>query len=134
MQILDSILLPTLGITRKPGKDLTTLGMLKISLNTIHENNEHRNRCSFTTNCPFRKPIRFHLHSDWDDSIRRGYLVYKQVCSTCHSLDKIAFRNLVDVCFTEDEAKEMAANETYKDGPDAEGIFLLNLWVNIEES
>lgn len=54
-------------------------------------------------------------------SIRRGYLVYKQVCATCHSLDRIAWRNLVDVAFTEEEAKAMAAEVEYKDGPDAEG-------------
>ena len=27
-------------------------------------------------------------------SIRRGYEVYRQVCAACHSLDRIAFRNL----------------------------------------
>jgi len=54
-------------------------------------------------------------------SIRRGYFVYKQVCSTCHSLDRIAWRNLVDVAFTDAEVKEMASQVEYKDGPDAEG-------------
>lgn len=54
-------------------------------------------------------------------SIRRGYEVYSQVCSTCHSLDRIAYRNLVDTCFTEEEAKEMAAERDFEDGPDEEG-------------
>jgi len=54
-------------------------------------------------------------------SIRRGFLVYKQVCATCHSLDRIAWRNLVDVAFTEEEIKAMAAEVEYKDGPDQEG-------------
>jgi ubiquinol-cytochrome c reductase cytochrome c1 subunit len=54
-------------------------------------------------------------------SIRRGFLVYKQVCATCHSLDRIAWRNLVDVAFTEAEIKQMASEVEYKDGPDQEG-------------
>ena len=28
-------------------------------------------------------------------SIRRGFQVYRQVCASCHSINKIAFRNLV---------------------------------------
>lgn len=38
-------------------------------------------------------------------SIRRGYEVYRQVCAACHSMDRIAFRNLVDVIYSEDEVK-----------------------------
>jgi len=54
-------------------------------------------------------------------SIRRGHQVYKTVCATCHSLDRVAYRNLVDVCYTEDEAKAMAAEVDYVDGPNGEG-------------
>uniref|UniRef100_A0A2K6MT33 Cytochrome c1 n=1 Tax=Rhinopithecus bieti TaxID=61621 RepID=A0A2K6MT33_RHIBE len=42
-------------------------------------------------------------------SIRRGFQVYKQVCSSCHSMDFVAYRHLVGVCYTEDEAKALAA-------------------------
>lgn len=38
-------------------------------------------------------------------SIRRGYEVYKQVCAACHSMQYIAYRNLVGVTHTEAEAK-----------------------------
>ena len=41
-------------------------------------------------------------------SIRRGYQVYKQVCSACHSMEYLAFRNLVGVSHTEDEVKAIA--------------------------
>ena len=41
-------------------------------------------------------------------SIRRGYQVYKQVCSACHSMRYLAFRNMVDIAYTEDEAKAIA--------------------------
>lgn len=41
-------------------------------------------------------------------SVRRGYQVYKQVCSACHSMEYLAFRNLVGVSHTEAEAKAIA--------------------------
>ncbi|KAK9674897.1 cytochrome c1 [Basidiobolus ranarum] len=54
-------------------------------------------------------------------SIRRGYQVYKEVCSTCHSLDRIAFRNLIDVSHTEDEVKALAEEIEVEDGPNDVG-------------
>lgn len=54
-------------------------------------------------------------------SIRRGHKVYTQVCSTCHSLERIAYRHLVDVCYTELEAKALAQDVQVQDGPDGEG-------------
>jgi ubiquinol-cytochrome c reductase cytochrome c1 subunit len=43
------------------------------------------------------------------NSIRRGYQVYRGVCATCHSLNRIAFRNMDGVAYTTEELKEMAA-------------------------
>ncbi|KAI8078243.1 cytochrome C1 family-domain-containing protein [Gilbertella persicaria] len=54
-------------------------------------------------------------------SIRRGYQVYREVCSACHSLDRIAWRNLIGVSHTEDEVKAMAEEFEYQDGPDDNG-------------
>lgn len=34
--------------------------------------------------------------------------MYKQVCSSCHSMDYMAYRHLVGVCYTEEEAKALA--------------------------
>lgn len=56
-----------------------------------------------------------------DSSIRRGYQVYREVCSSCHSLDRIAWRNLVGVSHTVDEVKAMAEEVEYDDGPDDAG-------------
>ncbi|EKD03792.1 electron transporter, transferring electrons within CoQH2-cytochrome c reductase complex [Trichosporon asahii var. asahii CBS 8904] len=56
-------------------------------------------------------------------SIRRGYQVYREVCAACHSLDRIAWRNLVGTSYTADEAKAMAAEFEYKDGPNDEGEY-----------
>jgi ubiquinol-cytochrome c reductase cytochrome c1 subunit len=54
-------------------------------------------------------------------SVRRGYQVYKQVCSSCHSMEYIAFRNLVGVTHTEKEARALAEEVMVKDGPDEDG-------------
>ncbi|KAM8967882.1 cytochrome c1, heme protein, mitochondrial [Pelodytes ibericus] len=54
-------------------------------------------------------------------SVRRGYQVYKQVCSACHSLQYLAFRNLVGVTHTEEEAKTIAEEFEIVDGPDETG-------------
>ncbi|KAJ7338272.1 hypothetical protein JRQ81_011026 [Phrynocephalus forsythii] len=54
-------------------------------------------------------------------SVRRGYQVYRQVCSACHSMRFLAFRNLVGVTHTEDEAKALAAEFEVQDGPDKDG-------------
>ena len=35
--------------------------------------------------------------------------MYRGVCATCHSLNRIAFRNMDGVAFTTEELKEMAA-------------------------
>ncbi|KAJ8522723.1 hypothetical protein ONZ45_g733 [Pleurotus djamor] len=54
-------------------------------------------------------------------SIRRGYQVYREVCAACHSLDRIAWRNLVGVSHTADEARAMAEEVEYEDGPNDQG-------------
>lgn len=50
-------------------------------------------------------------------------MVYKQVCSTCHSLERIKFRNLVGNVLTEDETRAVAASVDVTDGPDEYGEF-----------
>lgn len=41
--------------------------------------------------------------------VQRGFQVYKEVCSACHSLKHVAFRNLADLGYTENEVKAIAA-------------------------
>ncbi|XP_066139344.1 cytochrome c1, heme protein, mitochondrial-like [Euwallacea fornicatus] len=65
-------------------------------------------------------------HNGWFNSldhasIRRGYEVYKQVCAACHSLRFIAYRNLVGVSHTEEEAKAEAEEQMITDGPNEQG-------------
>lgn len=54
-------------------------------------------------------------------SIRRGYQVYKQVCSACHSMKFISYRHLRDIAFTESELKAEAAEIKVMDGPNDQG-------------
>jgi ubiquinol-cytochrome c reductase cytochrome c1 subunit len=54
-------------------------------------------------------------------SIQRGFQVYKEVCSACHSLHLVAFRNLTEIGFSEAEAKEIAKNYNIPDGPNDSG-------------
>ena len=49
----------------------------------------------------------------WDVAqLQRGYQVYKEVCSACHSLKYVAFRNLRELGYTEAEVQAEAASWT----------------------
>jgi ubiquinol-cytochrome c reductase cytochrome c1 subunit len=46
----------------------------------------------------------------WDMAqLQRGYKVYKEVCSACHSLKFVAFRNLAELGYSEAQVKAEAA-------------------------
>jgi ubiquinol-cytochrome c reductase cytochrome c1 subunit len=42
--------------------------------------------------------------------VQRGFQVYKEVCSSCHSLKLVAFRNLQELGYSEAEVKAIANN------------------------
>lgn len=54
-------------------------------------------------------------------AMQRGFQVYKEVCSTCHSLNLVNFRNLQELGFNEDEVKAIAAEYNIVDGPNGDG-------------
>lgn len=54
-------------------------------------------------------------------SVQRGLQVYNEVCASCHGLKYVAFRNLVDIGFSEDQAKAIAAEKVVIDGPNDDG-------------
>ncbi|MCB2107150.1 MAG: cytochrome c1 [Rhodobacteraceae bacterium] len=47
--------------------------------------------------------------------LQRGYQVYKEVCSSCHSMNYVAFRNLEDLGYSEGQVKAVAAEYEYPD-------------------
>lgn len=52
---------------------------------------------------------------------QRGFKVYKEVCSGCHSMNLIAYRNLGDLGFNEQQIKAIASDSLVEDGPNDEG-------------
>jgi len=56
--------------------------------------------------------------------IQRGYKVYREVCSACHSMRLLSFRDLSRAGgpeFSEAQVKALAAEFEVEDGPDEEG-------------
>ena len=56
-------------------------------------------------------------------ALRRGFTVYRQVCATCHSLERMRWRELVGVTHTKEEVKDLAKEVDVVDGPNSEGEF-----------
>jgi ubiquinol-cytochrome c reductase cytochrome c1 subunit len=57
-------------------------------------------------------------------SLQRGYQVYTEVCSSCHSMKYLSYRNLYEPGgpeFNEEEAKAIAASFEVIDGPNSDG-------------
>ena len=52
---------------------------------------------------------------------QRGLKVYKEVCSGCHSMNLIAYRNLGDLGFSEQQIKAIASDSLVEDGPNEDG-------------
>ena len=75
-----------------------------------------------------------YLKTDWSfkglfgkfdrSSLQRGYQVYTEVCSSCHSMKYLSYRNLAEKGgpeFSLEQAKAIAASFEVKDGPNADG-------------
>ena len=54
-------------------------------------------------------------------AIQRGYKVYREVCSGCHSMNLLYYRDLLDIGFSNDEVKAIAAEHDVLDGPNDDG-------------
>jgi ubiquinol-cytochrome c reductase cytochrome c1 subunit len=58
------------------------------------------------------------------EQLKRGHVIYKDVCAGCHAMSLLAYRDLQDIGYTEDEVKAFAAEVQVEDGPnDAGEIF-----------
>lgn len=53
--------------------------------------------------------------------LQRGLKVYKEVCSACHSMKLVAFRNLEDLGYNEEQVKAFASEYDIQDGPNDSG-------------
>jgi len=54
-------------------------------------------------------------------ALQRGYQVYKEVCSACHSLHQLAYRNLSALGYSEAQVKTLAAQNEIQAGPNDAG-------------
>ncbi len=54
-------------------------------------------------------------------ALQRGFKIYKEVCSSCHSMKGLYYRNLQALGYSEDQVKTIAAEFTITDGPNDEG-------------
>ena len=57
-------------------------------------------------------------------SLQRGYQVYAEVCASCHSMQYLSYRNLMEKGgpeFSEEQAKAIAASFEVTDGPNSDG-------------
>jgi ubiquinol-cytochrome c reductase cytochrome c1 subunit len=54
-------------------------------------------------------------------SAQRGFQVYKEVCSVCHPVKHLFFRDLEDLGYSEDEVKAIASTYEVTDGPNDQG-------------
>ncbi|SDC44630.1 ubiquinol-cytochrome c reductase cytochrome c1 subunit [Sphingomonas sp. YR710] len=61
---------------------------------------QHPKEVSFASDGPLGKFDR--------QQLQRGFQVYKEVCSACHSLHQVAFRDFKDLGFTDPEVKAIA--------------------------
>jgi ubiquinol-cytochrome c reductase cytochrome b/c1 subunit len=53
--------------------------------------------------------------------LQRGLKVYREVCAVCHGLKYVAFRNLVDLGYSEAQVKAIASEYKIQDGPNDQG-------------
>jgi ubiquinol-cytochrome c reductase cytochrome c1 subunit len=59
-----------------------------------------------------------------NNQLQRGFLVYKEVCASCHAMSRISFRNLSEKGgpeFPEEGVKSLAASYQVVDGPNDAG-------------
>ena len=54
-------------------------------------------------------------------ALQRGFQVYKEVCSACHEVKHLYFRDLTELGYSEDQVKGMAAQAQVQDGPNDQG-------------
>ena len=82
---------------------------LVLSLVTTPWSNEPNVAYSFVKHPRHLKLASDGLMPHWDQAqLQRGMQVYKEVCSACHSLNLVAFRNIQDLGYTEGQVKSFA--------------------------
>ncbi|MCI5074363.1 cytochrome c1 [Oricola sp.] len=80
---------------------------------TVHYPLEHPHEQSWSFAGPF---------GTYDKAqLQRGLKIYANVCSSCHSMKRVAFRTLEDLGYSEEQVKSFAAQYEVEDGPNEDG-------------
>jgi ubiquinol-cytochrome c reductase cytochrome c1 subunit len=53
--------------------------------------------------------------------LQRGLKVYREACAACHGLQRVAFRTLEDLGYSDAQVRALAAEYDVQDGPDSSG-------------
>ncbi len=80
-----------------------------------------------TPHYPLVKPVQ----QDWSfagpfghydkGQLQRGLKVYREACAACHGLERVTFRTLSDLGYSEAQIRALAAEYEVQDGPDSSG-------------
>lgn len=80
-----------------------------------------------TPHYPLIKPV----EQDWSfagpfgtydrGQLQRGLKVYREGCAACHGLERVAFRTLEDLGYSDAQVRALAAEYEVEDGPDSAG-------------
>lgn len=54
-------------------------------------------------------------------ALQRGFKIYREVCSACHSMKRVYYRNLEALGYNEGQIKNIASQYNVTDGPNDEG-------------
>jgi len=97
-----------------------------ISIFSFSAHSEEKNTDYVKTNWSFKG-----IFGTFDRaSLQRGYQVYQEVCSGCHSVQHLSYRNLSEKGgpeFSVEETKAIAAQFEVEDGPNSDGEMFMRL-------
>ena len=107
-------------------KGLAVLGIgIGIAGTAVAQEEEHA--AGGTPHYPLIKPV----EQDWSfagpfgtydtGQLQRGLKVYREVCASCHGLERVAFRTLDDLGYSEGQIRALASEYEVEDGPDSAG-------------
>lgn len=106
-------------------KKLFLIIALSLFANPAFANSSHNASDELATSALHPKQMKWSFEGFFGSidrqSAQRGYQVYKEICSSCHSLKLVAYRNLTELGFSEDEVKQIASEYMVTDGPNDDG-------------
>ena len=107
-------------------KGLAALGIGAIMAGSAFAQ-EEEHAAGGTPHYPLNKPV----EQDWSfegpfgtydrGQLQRGLQVFRESCSSCHSMDLVSFRTLEDLGYSEAQVRALASEYEVEDGPDASG-------------